>query len=1092
MKYISDFEFGIKGLDVILPKGGVLKRGSVVAIEGPLGTFKSSLARGFLAYGLATGKTSQNMFKKPESVLLICLNDHPVLRANSEGKPIIKRLPKTFQENINFTWDNLELCEQNTTDNYLKDLNKTSMKSPITLWKNNTKRKDSRAYLIEVDFKSGAIFPEEFVQIIRDVFRLHKKWKEVNKHKYDVSDITRVVLDDVNLIGLSYPFLRNSKSTEDQFLPFFVRIMRNIGVSLVITGTTGESLDANDSVSQACSLADTVLSCRLCEIYGDRYVTVQSEGLLAVHAKEHQTPRDPVPALIRMDDEDANKFKVDTDFLQGLVGFQAGDIHRPGISLHLFQENELIHSKYNKGIETFLKSAFAVPFPYDQNNKGCFISGMPQKEIRKDSPSVTISTFNSEMSEDVHDSIGVLKEKPFDKTVVITLDEFWGTGVADVESPGTVQKLLCQLNKPEGESNFYIESRYAYNEKDPYTKHIRPYYANLLLLAYRIDLFGETGPLCNSWSELNNCLRDKTLPAIDNDPCPINKRFWYDRSAEETLACALMSAIISGSIYNPINKKDTSIPHMHWKTCGNYIRNILIMSNYRKDSMLEELRAFSQLLIHSKNTNDITTINSMESGFQQNKITTEYVLPPNSAVYLCWYSQLRELIARYPLLASKIGICKVPGGSFRGDWFIGIERGSVSENLGRTVVDMLTDSKEEYKRFAKGVGLPIHDKYLTSRKTKPRFLGWPGTTKVSLNSIIDIYKSAYSRASIPGYKQFHSILSMISHQIGPEYNESPPTKKALTDMVSRIPDQIELLSKNESTGNRDIFDYCEQIHLQQNNAKNYFNLGYALSELNKLEEAIDSYRKAILLMPDDADIYYNLGLILSELREWDKAVHAYKRAIHLKPDDADAFFNLGLVLTELNKWDKAVDAYRKVIRLKPHYNYIYFELGFALYSQGKWNEAADAFSKALRIKSNDVDTHYNLGLTLIELNKWKEAAIEFRNTIRLENQNTDAHFNLGIALVNINKLDDAIDEFNKVIEMDSDNSYAIYAIACIYLRKNMKEKGLRWLLKSVNNGFSDSSLFEEDGDLDPIREELEFKELFDIVKNRCEEKKRNA
>ena len=68
--------------------------------------------------------------------------------------------------------------------------------------------------------------------------------------------------------------------------------------------------------------------------------------------------------------------------------------------------------------------------------------------------------------------------------------------------------------------------------------------------------------------------------------------------------------------------------------------------------------------------------------------------------------QVRELIDRRPALATELDIRALPGGGFRGDWFIGIAHGSVSPALGRHIIEMLCRKEEDYRRFARGVGLP--------------------------------------------------------------------------------------------------------------------------------------------------------------------------------------------------------------------------------------------------------------------------------------------------------------------------------------------------------------------------------------------------
>ena len=65
------------------------------------------------------------------------------------------------------------------------------------------------------------------------------------------------------------------------------------------------------------------------------------------------------------------------------------------------------------------------------------------------------------------------------------------------------------------------------------------------------------------------------------------------------------------------------------------------------------------------------------------------LLPPDAGIYLCWYTQLRDLIMRHPQLATELEVCALPGGGFTGNWYLGILKGSVSLALGTSIIDIL-------------------------------------------------------------------------------------------------------------------------------------------------------------------------------------------------------------------------------------------------------------------------------------------------------------------------------------------------------------------------------------------------------------------
>ena len=72
-------------------------------------------------------------------------------------------------------------------------------------------------------------------------------------------------------------------------------------------------------------------------------------------------------------------------------------------------------------------------------------------------------------------------------------------------------------------------------------------------------------------------------------------------------------------------------------------------------------------------------------------------------------------------------------------------------------------------------------------------------------------------------------------------------------------------------------------------------MGNVLKDQGKLEEAIESYNKALSLKPDYAEVYNNMGNILTDQGKLEEAIETYKKALSLKPDYTTAHRNLSLI-----------------------------------------------------------------------------------------------------------------------------------------------------------------------------------------------------
>ena len=71
----------------------------------------------------------------------------------------------------------------------------------------------------------------------------------------------------------------------------------------------------------------------------------------------------------------------------------------------------------------------------------------------------------------------------------------------------------------------------------------------------------------------------------------------------------------------------------------------------------------------------------------------------------------------------------------------------------------------------------------------------------------------------------------------------------------------------------------------------WVNRGVAFLGLDKLEDALVSFNKAIHIKPNDAQALSNKGVALNNLKRHNEAEHYYDQAIKLKPDYAEAYIN---------------------------------------------------------------------------------------------------------------------------------------------------------------------------------------------------------
>ena len=88
----------------------------------------------------------------------------------------------------------------------------------------------------------------------------------------------------------------------------------------------------------------------------------------------------------------------------------------------------------------------------------------------------------------------------------------------------------------------------------------------------------------------------------------------------------------------------------------------------------------------------------------------------------------------------------------------------------------------------------------------------------------------------------------------------------------------------------------------------YNNLGLALKEQGKLEEAIVVLIKALSIIPDYTEAYNYMGIALKEQGKIEEAIEALDKCVSIKPDHAEAYSNIGNILSNRGKLEEAIQA----------------------------------------------------------------------------------------------------------------------------------------------------------------------------------------
>jgi Flp pilus assembly protein TadD len=183
-------------------------------------------------------------------------------------------------------------------------------------------------------------------------------------------------------------------------------------------------------------------------------------------------------------------------------------------------------------------------------------------------------------------------------------------------------------------------------------------------------------------------------------------------------------------------------------------------------------------------------------------------------------------------------------------------------------------------------------------------------------------------------------------------------------------------------------------------------------------DAVAFWSNSVEGAPTSANARINLGVALVEAGRREEATAHYKQVVSAYPDNLLARRNLARTLQGLGKLDEAYGHFLKVIELDPFNKVSYFNIGVLLSDMGSLVEANKYYLKALEIDSRYSDALYNHGINYMRLGAYEDAALRFQEVLVNSPLNAWAHVNLATALYKLGRIDGAISHYRKALKLE--------------------------------------------------------------------------
>jgi tetratricopeptide (TPR) repeat protein len=156
----------------------------------------------------------------------------------------------------------------------------------------------------------------------------------------------------------------------------------------------------------------------------------------------------------------------------------------------------------------------------------------------------------------------------------------------------------------------------------------------------------------------------------------------------------------------------------------------------------------------------------------------------------------------------------------------------------------------------------------------------------------------------------------------------------------------------------------EQLSLFPNSSLLHNLKGTALSNLNRLEEGIDSFNLALDNAENPEIIFNNLGVTQIKLNRAEDSIKNFNHAIESNPKYYQAHFNAATAYRKIGKMHEAINSYNLALEIHPEYAKGLVYKSLTLKNLGNFEESISAGKEALRVQPNYGLAHRHLSTML--------------------------------------------------------------------------------------------------------------------------------
>ena len=220
---------------------------------------------------------------------------------------------------------------------------------------------------------------------------------------------------------------------------------------------------------------------------------------------------------------------------------------------------------------------------------------------------------------------------------------------------------------------------------------------------------------------------------------------------------------------------------------------------------------------------------------------------------------------------------------------------------------------------------------------------------------------------------------------------------------------------------RDEFTFYNHIISFNPGARSiHRNLAKALHDGGRPAEALAASRIEVERFPGSANAHNTHGTALLALDRLDEAAESFQRALELAPGHKNARWNMAETRRHQRRFVESLRWYRSVLDIDPEFAPAHAGMGDALFRLGRYEQAAKSLEQAISLQPGaaTLSTHHFLAEALRKLWRPEDAIERYRDVLEVDPEFASAHAGIGYALSQQKRHEEALEWLARSVSLE--------------------------------------------------------------------------